>query len=106
LLIGARSLSSCGHGGDYADAVATSEQLGSLAITTGDPKTIATYRRLAAVASTFAGDHAAARDHAQYVLNHPSSQSGKTRLFGMFFDQRISARCSHELSGSKDFPTR
>jgi predicted ATPase len=77
--------------GDYADAVTTSRQLGTLASTAGDPRTIATHRRLAAVASTFAGDHVATRDHAQYVLNHPSSRSGKTRLCGMFFDQRISA---------------
>jgi hypothetical protein len=57
-----------------------------------DPRAVLTHRRLAAVASTFAGDHAAARDHAQYVLGHPSSMSGKTRVKGMFFDQRISSR--------------
>jgi len=51
-----------------------------------------THRRLSAVASTFAGDHAGVRDHAQYVLGHPSSLSGKTRINGMFFDQRISSR--------------
>ena len=78
--------------GDYAEAVATSQELGTLAIAIGDPKTIVTHRRLAAVASTFAGDHSSVREHAQFVLNHPSSTSGKTRLGGMFFDQRISAR--------------
>jgi predicted ATPase len=78
--------------GDYAEAVATSQQLGTLSAAIDDPKIICTHRRLAAVASTFAGDHKSARDHAQYVLNHPSSSSGKTRISGMFFDQRISAR--------------
>jgi hypothetical protein len=78
--------------GDYGEAVATSQQLETLAAVIGDPKTIVTARRLAAVASTFAGSHTSARDHAQYVLNHPSSGSGKTRLSGMFFDQRIAAR--------------
>jgi predicted ATPase len=78
--------------GDYGEAVATSQQLGTLAAILGDPKTIVTARRLAAVASTFAGSHTSARDHAQYVLNHPSSSSHKARLSGMFFDQRIAAR--------------
>ena len=78
--------------GDYGEAVATSQQLETLAAVIGDPKTIVTARRLAAVASTFAGSHTSAGDHAQYVLNHPSSRSGKTRLSGMFFDQRIAAR--------------
>jgi predicted ATPase len=78
--------------GDYAEAVATSRQLGTLASAIDDPIMMVTHRRLAAVASTFAGDHASVRDHAQYVLNHPSSTSAKKRLSGMFFDQRISAR--------------
>jgi hypothetical protein len=78
--------------GDYAEAVATSNEVGTLAAAIDDPMTMVTHRRLAAVASTFADDHASVRDHAQYILNHPSSTSGKTRLSGMFFDQRISAR--------------
>jgi predicted ATPase/DNA-binding winged helix-turn-helix (wHTH) protein len=78
--------------GDYADAVAMSQQLGELAEVADDEKMVVTHRRLAAVAATFAGDHANVRSHAQYVLNHPSSTSGKTRLGGMFFDQRISSR--------------
>jgi predicted ATPase/DNA-binding winged helix-turn-helix (wHTH) protein len=78
--------------GDYAEAVAMSQQLGDLAAAAGDEKMIVTDRRLAAVAATFAGDHTGVRSHAQYVLNHPSSTSGKTRLGGMFFDQRISSR--------------
>lgn len=78
--------------GDYTEAITTSQQLGTLAAAIGGPKTIVTARRLAAVASTFAGSHTSARDHAQYVLNHPSSSSRKTRLRGMFFDQRIAAR--------------
>ena len=78
--------------GDYRDALATVDQLGKLAAAIDDPRAVLTHRRLAAVASTFAGDHAAARDHAQYVLGHPSSMSGKTRVKGMFFDQRISSR--------------
>jgi predicted ATPase/DNA-binding winged helix-turn-helix (wHTH) protein len=77
--------------GDYAEALATAEQLGTLASAIGDPRAIVTHRRLSAVASTFAGDHARVRDHAQYVLNHPSSMSGRTRVNGMFFDQRISS---------------
>jgi len=78
--------------GNYAEALATSHQLGTLAAAIADPKAMLTHRRLAAVASTFAGDHASVRGHAEYVLNHPSSASGKTRLNGMFFDQRISSR--------------
>jgi predicted ATPase len=78
--------------GDYAEAVATSHELGKLAFAIDDPKKIVTYRRLATVAATFAGDHASVQDHARYVLNHPSSLSGKTRVRGMFFDQRISVR--------------
>jgi predicted ATPase len=78
--------------GDYGEAVAMSQQLGTLAAAIGDPKAIVTARRLAAVASTFAGSHTSARDHAQYVLNHPSSSWRRTRLSGMFFDQRIAAR--------------
>jgi tetratricopeptide (TPR) repeat protein len=77
--------------GDYAEAVTTSQQLERLTARLNDPKMMVTHRRLAA-ASTFAGDHVSARNHAQYVLNHPSSISGKTRVSGMFFDQRISAR--------------
>jgi predicted ATPase len=77
--------------GDYRDALATAEQLGTLAGAIGDPRTVVTHRRLSAVASTFAGDHAGVRDHAQYVLGHPSSMSGKTPVNGMFFDQRISS---------------
>jgi predicted ATPase/DNA-binding winged helix-turn-helix (wHTH) protein len=78
--------------GDYREALATVDQLGKLAAAIDDPRAVLTHRRLAAVASTFAGDHAAARDHAQYVLGHQSSMSGKTRVSGMFFDQRISSR--------------
>ena len=78
--------------GDYLDALATAEQLGTLAAAIGDPRAILTHRRLSAVASTFAGDHTGAREHAQYVLGHSSSMSGKTRINGMFFDQRISSR--------------
>jgi predicted ATPase/DNA-binding winged helix-turn-helix (wHTH) protein len=77
--------------GDYRDALVTVDQLGKLAAAIDDPRAVVTHHRLAAVASTFAGDHAAARDHAQYVLGHPSSVSGKTRVKGMFFDQRISS---------------
>ncbi|HKE41684.1 MAG TPA: winged helix-turn-helix domain-containing protein [Casimicrobiaceae bacterium] len=78
--------------GDYLQALATVKQLGTLAASIDDPRAIVTHRRLSAVASTFAGDHARVRDDAQYVLNHPSSMSGKTRVNGMFFDQRISSR--------------
>jgi predicted ATPase/DNA-binding winged helix-turn-helix (wHTH) protein len=78
--------------GNYAEAVTTSQQLERLTARLNDSKMMVTQRRLAAVASTFAGDHVGVRNHAQYVLNHPSSISGKTRVSGMFFDQRISAR--------------
>ena len=78
--------------GDYLHAVATVKQLGTVLGSIGDPRAIVTHRRLSAVASTFAGDHTRARDDAQYVLGHPSSMSGKTRVNGMFFDQRISSR--------------
>jgi predicted ATPase len=78
--------------GDYAEAVATSQRLGKLAVSVEVPRAIANHRRLAAVASTFAGDHASVREHAQYVLGNPSNNSGRTRLCGMFFDQRISMR--------------
>ena len=78
--------------GDYAEAVETSRKLGTLAAVIGDPKMMVTHRRLAAVAATFAGDHAEVRAHAQYVLNHPSSAAGTTRLRGLLFDQRIAAR--------------
>jgi len=66
-----------------------------------------THRRLSAVASTFAGDHAGVRDHAQYVLGHPSSLSGKTRINGMFFDHGFHrARCLRVRSGCKELATR
>jgi predicted ATPase/DNA-binding winged helix-turn-helix (wHTH) protein len=78
--------------GDYEEAVATSQRLGALAVSIDVPRAVANHRRLAAVASTFMGDHASVRDHAQYVLSHPGNNSGKTRLCGMFFDQRISVR--------------
>jgi hypothetical protein len=78
--------------GDYVEAVSTSQQLGALALALNDQRKLVGYRRLSAIASTFAGDHRSVRDHAQYVLNHSSSRSGKTRPSGMFFDQRISAR--------------
>jgi predicted ATPase/DNA-binding winged helix-turn-helix (wHTH) protein len=78
--------------GDYEEAVATSRRLGTLAVSIDAPRAVANHRRLAAVASTFSGDHASVRDHAQYVLSHPCNNSGKTRLCGMFFDQRISVR--------------
>jgi hypothetical protein len=58
----------------------------------GDPNMIVTHRRLTAVAATFVGEHAAVRSHAQFVLDHPSSTSGTTRVRGMFFDPRISTR--------------
>jgi hypothetical protein len=77
--------------GDYCDALATVEKLGKLAAAIDHPRAVLTHRRLAAVASTFAGDHAAVRDHTQYVLGHPGRMSGKTRVKGMFFDQRISS---------------
>jgi hypothetical protein len=78
--------------GNYIEALEASEKLGKLAATIGDPDMLVTHRRLTAIAATFAGEHASVRDHAQYVLNHPSSASGTTRMRGMFFDQRISAR--------------
>ena len=78
--------------GDYEEAVATSQRLGALAVSIDAPRAVANHRRLAAVVSTFMGDHASVRDHAQYVLSHPGNNSGKTRLCGMFFDQRISVR--------------
>jgi predicted ATPase/DNA-binding winged helix-turn-helix (wHTH) protein len=78
--------------GDYAEALAAAEQLGTLAPSVDDPKAILTHRRLSAVAATFAGEHGSVRDHAQYVLDHPSSMTGRTRVKGMFFDQRISSR--------------
>jgi predicted ATPase/DNA-binding winged helix-turn-helix (wHTH) protein len=78
--------------GDYEEAVATSQRLGALAVSIDVPRAVANHRRLAAVASTFMGDHASVRDHAHYVLSHPGNNSGKTRLCGMFFDQRISVR--------------
>ena len=78
--------------GDYEEAVATSQRLGALAVSIDAPRAVANHRRLAAVAATFMGDHASVRDHAQYVLSHPGNNSGKTRLCGMFFDQRISVR--------------
>ena len=78
--------------GDYGEAVATTEQLGTLATVIGSPKIMVTARRLAATSSTFAGSHTSARDHAKFVLNHPSSSSRKMRVSGIFFDQRIAAR--------------
>ena len=77
--------------GDYTEALDAAEQLGTLALSMDDPRAILTHRRLSAVAATFAGEHGSVRDHAQYVLSHPSSMSGKTRINGMFFDQRISS---------------
>jgi hypothetical protein len=77
--------------GDYSDALAAAERLGTLASASDNPGAIVTHRRLSAVA-TFTREHASVRDHAQYVLSHPSSMSGKTRINGMFFDQRISSR--------------
>jgi predicted ATPase/DNA-binding winged helix-turn-helix (wHTH) protein len=78
--------------GNYIEALETSEKLGKLAATIGDPNMLVTHRRLTAIAATFAGEHSSVRDHTQYVLNHPSSSSGTTRMRGMFFDQRISTR--------------
>ena len=78
--------------GDYAEALAAAQQLGMLASSLDDPRAHVTHRRLSAVAATFAGEHGSVREHAQYVLSHPSSMSGKTRVNGMFFDQRISSR--------------
>src|SRR5262249_2377549 len=82
----------CATNGNYVEALETSQKLGALARAIGDPNMIVTHRRLTAIAATFAGEHAAVRDHAQFVLDHPSSTSGTTRLRGMFFDQRISTR--------------
>src|SRR5262249_1262758 len=65
--------------GDYAEALAAAEQLGTLASLVADPMAVVTHQRLSAVAATFAGEHKRVRDHAQYVLGHPSSMSGKTR---------------------------
>src|SRR5262245_6183053 len=48
--------------------------------------------RMRAAAATFAGNHAEVRDHANYILNHPSSTYATTRLRGLLIDQRISAR--------------
>jgi predicted ATPase/DNA-binding winged helix-turn-helix (wHTH) protein len=78
--------------GDYADAVETSHKLGALATSVGDARMMVTHRRLAAVAATFAGNHAEVRDHAHYILNHSSSTYAPTRVRGLLFDQRISAR--------------
>jgi predicted ATPase len=78
--------------GNYIEALETSEKLGKLAATIGDPNMLVTHRRLTAIAATFAGEHSSVREHTQYVLNHPSSASGTTRMRGMFFDQRISTR--------------
>src|SRR5262249_8604373 len=55
-------------------------------------KMMLTHRRLAAIAATFAGDHADVRDHTQYVLAHPSSTHATARLHGLLFDQRCAAR--------------
>jgi predicted ATPase len=78
--------------GNYIEALETSENLGNIAATSGDASMVVTHRRLSAIAATFAGEHTSVRDHTQYVLDHPSSASGTTRMRGMFFDQRISAR--------------
>src|SRR5262245_40386120 len=48
--------------------------------------------RMRAAAATFAGNHAEVRDHANYILSHPSSTHATTRLRGLLIDQRISAR--------------
>jgi len=82
----------CATNGNYDEALETSQKLGTLASGMGDPNMIVTHRRLTAIAAAFAGEHGAVRDHAQFVLKHPSITSGTTRLRGMFFDQRISTR--------------
>jgi hypothetical protein len=51
-----------------------------------------TYQRMAALALHYAGEHSRAAEHAEYVLNHPSSRSSKPRQTGMQFDQRITSR--------------
>jgi predicted ATPase len=78
--------------GDYVEAVETSHRLGALAASIGDPEMMVTHRRLAAIAATFAGNHAEVCDHANYILDHPSSKHATTRLRGLLIDQRISAR--------------
>jgi len=78
--------------GDYVEGVETSHRLGALAASVGDSKMMLTHRRLAAVAATFAGNHAEVRDHARHVLGHPSSTHTTARLHGLLFDQRCAAR--------------
>jgi len=78
--------------GDYVEGVETSHRLGALAASIGDPKMMLTHRRLAAVAATFAGNHTEVRDHAHYILDHPSSKHATARLRGLLIDQRCSAR--------------
>jgi predicted ATPase/DNA-binding winged helix-turn-helix (wHTH) protein len=78
--------------GDYADSIATLERFRLLAVTVDSPKAEMTYRRMASLAWHYAGEHSRAGEHAEYVLNHPSSRAGKARQTGLQFDQRITAR--------------
>jgi predicted ATPase/DNA-binding winged helix-turn-helix (wHTH) protein len=77
--------------GNYAEAVETLDCFGQVAAELGDPKAALTHRRMSALALHYAGDHAAAREHAEYVLRHPSSHSGRARQKGLQFDQRVTA---------------
>ncbi len=78
--------------GEYADSLATLERFAALAATVDSPKVQVTYQRMAALGLHYAGHQARAREHAEYVLNHPSSRAGRARQSGLQFDQRITAR--------------
>jgi predicted ATPase/DNA-binding winged helix-turn-helix (wHTH) protein len=77
--------------GNYAEAVETLDRFGQVAVELGDPKAELTHRRMSALALHYAGNHVASREHAEYVLQHPSSHSGKARQKGLQFDQRVTA---------------
>ena len=78
--------------GDYLDSLATLEEYGALIAGVDNESLQLTYQRMAALSLHYAGYHARARVHAQFVLDHPSSHSGKARRSGLQFDQRITAK--------------
>ena len=78
--------------GDYARSIALLEDFGSLAAKGGDANAILTHRRMSALALHYAGDHRAARAHAEFVLSHTASAGRRSRQIGLQFDQRVTAR--------------
>ena len=78
--------------GDYAGSLAYLEQFRECSAKSSDPRANLTYRRMSALSLHYAGDHAASRVHAEYVIAISDRDGRQSRRFGLQFDQRVTAR--------------